>query len=107
MGLDVGGCQSWIPPTSRTILTFNEPVDYMAWAVMILMRGKDITWAIGRVGPRKSGLFWELKQLELSKSCLGPMKLRLSWPNPSNGPSNGFSRIKNIPSGPYQSEVHR
>ena len=33
------------------ILTINEPVDYMARAVMILMRGKDITWAIGRVGP--------------------------------------------------------
>ena len=32
-------------------LTMNEPVDYMALAVMILMRGKDIMWAIGRVGP--------------------------------------------------------
>ena len=29
---------------------FDEPVDYMAWAFMILMRGKDITQAIGRVG---------------------------------------------------------
>jgi len=29
----------------------NEPVDYMGRAVMILMRGKDITRAIGRVGP--------------------------------------------------------
>jgi len=33
------------------ILTINEPVDYMARAVRILMRGKDITRAIGRVGP--------------------------------------------------------
>ena len=32
------------------IITINEPVDYMARAVMILMRGKDITRAIGRVG---------------------------------------------------------
>ena len=32
------------------ILTINQPVDYMARAFMILMRGKDITWAIGRVG---------------------------------------------------------
>ena len=31
-------------------LTINEPVDYMPQAVMILMRGKDITWAIGRGG---------------------------------------------------------
>ena len=34
------------------IITINEPVDYMAQAVIILMRGKDITRAIGRVGPR-------------------------------------------------------
>jgi hypothetical protein len=33
------------------IITINEPVDYMARAVMILMRGKDITWAIGRGRP--------------------------------------------------------
>ena len=32
------------------IITINEPVDYMARAVMILMLGKDIMWAIGRVG---------------------------------------------------------
>ena len=35
----------------QSLLTINEPVYYMARAVMILMRGKDITWAIGRVGP--------------------------------------------------------
>ena len=35
----------------RSIITINEPVDYMVWAVMILMPGKDITRAIGRVGP--------------------------------------------------------
>ena len=35
---------------ARKVVTINEPVDYMARAVMILMRGKDITWAIGRVG---------------------------------------------------------
>ena len=32
------------------LLTINEPVDYMARAVIILMRGKDIMRAIGRVG---------------------------------------------------------
>ena len=32
------------------IITINEPVDYMARAVMMLMRGKDIKRAIGRVG---------------------------------------------------------
>ena len=31
-------------------LNINEPVDYMARACMILMRGKNITQAIGRVG---------------------------------------------------------
>jgi len=40
------------------ILTINEPVDYMAQAVMILMRGKDITWAIGRVGHESQDFFW-------------------------------------------------
>ena len=30
------------------VITINEPVDYMAWALMILMRGKDIMRAIGR-----------------------------------------------------------
>ena len=36
----------------ETIITNNEPVDYMARAVMILMWGKDIARAIGRVGPK-------------------------------------------------------
>ena len=36
--------------SNNLILTINEPVDYMARAVMILMRGKDIKRAIGRVG---------------------------------------------------------
>ena len=35
----------------RGIIAINEPVDYMARAVMILMRGKDIMRAIGRGGP--------------------------------------------------------
>ena len=35
------------------ILTINEPIDYMARAVMILMRGKDIMRAIGRGRPWK------------------------------------------------------
>ena len=30
------------------VITINEPVDYMARAVMILMWGEDITRAIGR-----------------------------------------------------------
>ena len=35
---------------SWNFITINEPVDYMAQAVMILLQGKDITRAIGRVG---------------------------------------------------------
>ena len=40
-------------PTKKVefLITINEPVDYMAQAVMILMRGKDILRAIGRAGP--------------------------------------------------------
>ena len=38
------------------MITFNEPVDYLARAVMILMQGKDIAQAIGRVGPWKSSV---------------------------------------------------
>ena len=36
------------------MLTINEPVGYMARAVMVLMWGKDITRAIGRVGLKVS-----------------------------------------------------
>ena len=32
------------------VLTISQPVDYMAQAFMILIRGKDIMRAIGRVG---------------------------------------------------------
>ena len=35
---------------SPGIITINDPVDYMARAVIILMQGKDIMRAIGRVG---------------------------------------------------------
>ena len=35
----------------NVFILFNEPVDYMARAVLILMRAKDITRAIGRFGP--------------------------------------------------------
>ena len=38
-------------------ITIDEPVDYMARAVMILMWGKDIMRAIGRVGPQKVKTF--------------------------------------------------
>ena len=80
---------------------------YLALALMILKRGKDFTRAIGRVGPWKSRLFWALKQLEQSESCLGPKKLRLSWPNPSNGPSNVFAPQQNHKGqGPYNQQVH-
>ena len=39
-----------------------------------------------------------LAQTALASHMLfrGPKKFRLSWPNPSNGPCNGFARIKNI-----------
>ena len=40
-----------IIPGQCYIITINEPVDYMAWAVMILMAGKDIMLTIGRGGP--------------------------------------------------------
>ena len=54
------------------VITINEPVDYMERAVMILMRGKDITRAIGRVGLKV-------------EAVLGPEQARLStqpfqWP---------------------------
>ena len=37
--------------SNLSIITINELVDDIALAVMILMRGKDIMWAFGRVGP--------------------------------------------------------
>ena len=89
------------------LLTINEPVDYTARAVMILMRGKDITRAIERVGPWKSRLFWALKQLEQSEICLCPKKSRLSWHNPSNGPSNVLALHENHKGqAPYKKQVH-
>ena len=39
---------------------------YMARAIMILMRGKDITWAIGRVGLKV------LPVLDTNRTCEGP-----------------------------------
>ena len=42
---------SWYNERHWIIITINEPVDCMARAVMILMRGKDITRAIGKGGP--------------------------------------------------------
>ena len=57
------------------VITINEPVGYMARAVMILMRGKDITGSIGRGGPWKSSLFWALKSHERTfKPMLLPWK---------------------------------
>ena len=40
-------------PTQQNFnkLTINKPVDYKARAIMILMWGKDIMRAIGKVGP--------------------------------------------------------
>ena len=56
----------------RPIITINEPVDNMAQAVMILMRGKDITRAIGRGGPWKWSLFWALKLFKRQRVRFGP-----------------------------------
>ena len=42
--------KSKISAQQEQVITINEPVDYMAHAVMILMREKDITRVIGKVG---------------------------------------------------------
>jgi len=38
------------PQRTTCSITINQPADYMARAFMILMRSKDNTGAIGRVG---------------------------------------------------------
>jgi hypothetical protein len=45
---------------SSSVLTTNVPVVYMA-RDKDFDEGKSISRAIGRGGPRKSGLFWALK----------------------------------------------
>ena len=42
---------NWNTYFIENFITINEPVDYIAQAVMIFMRGKDITRAIGRGVP--------------------------------------------------------
>ena len=68
-------------------ITINEPVDYMAQAVMILMRGKDITKAIGRVGPWKSQLFWAQTALALLEQISGPKKVSTFMVQPYQWPA--------------------
>jgi len=43
----------------------------------------------------KVEIFWALKQLKQSERCLGSKKSRISWPNPSNCPSNFFGPQQN------------
>ena len=60
--------------------------------LMILMRGKDITWAIlPRLG-HESWDFFGPKQLLIRS---GPKKSWLSWPNPSIGSRNVFAPHQN------------
>ena len=73
--------------TFESVITINEPVDYMARAIMILMRGKDITQAIGRVGLKVEPVYFQ--------------------PNPSNGQSNVFALHQNHKGQvPYKKQVH-
>ena len=55
--------------------TINEPVDYMARAIMILMQGKDIMQAIERGGPCKSRRFWGLKWKRAQRVAIWPQKV--------------------------------
>ena len=62
---------------------------------MILMRGKDITWAIGRVGLKVSPVLGPNRTR--CRSCNFRAQNRLDFqPNPSNGLRNVFFRIKII-----------
>jgi len=60
-------------------------------ALMILMRGKDITWAIGRVGLKVSPVLGPNRTR--CRSCNFRAQNRL--PNPSNGPRNVFAPHQN------------
>ena len=75
------------------VVTIYGPMIYTAPYVMCLMGANPVpTWAIGRVGPRKSGLFWAMK----GRTFLGPETARAK--QELFGP-------KKVESG--QSEVHR
>ena len=77
-----------------TILTINEPVDYMARAIMSLMRRKDITQAIGRVG-LKVELVLGTEIAQATASVIWAQKRRDYQPNHSNGPSDVFALHQN------------
>jgi len=65
--------------------------------IMILMRGKDINWAIWRVGPWKSRFFWAQIALASLELFQGPKKSQLSLSNPSRGtPIMSLPRIITI-----------
>ena len=57
-------------------VTINEPVDYMARGVMILMRGKDIMRQLEGAGPENRDFFGAWNGNERSELPLGPKKSR-------------------------------
>jgi len=61
----------------------------MAWAVMILMWGKDITWAIGRVGLKVEPVLGP-EIARVTGSAIWAQNRRDFQPNPSSGPINVF-----------------
>jgi hypothetical protein len=63
---------------------------------MILMPENTFRGPLEGVSPENREFFGHSKGNERSECHLGPKMSRFSGPTPSNGPSNGFSRIKII-----------
>jgi hypothetical protein len=61
---------------------------------MILMRENPFQGPLEGVGPKSLDYFGPWNGNQRRKCHLRPKKSRLSGPAPSNGPINGFSRIK-------------
>ena len=76
------------------LITIFGPLIYTApYVGNVFDAGKSITRAIGREFSCSPSLFWALK--------FGPKQARAAAEAPSNGPRNGFARIK-INSTPFQ-----
>jgi len=86
----------WNLHNYKKILAIYGPMIYTALSVMFLMRANPLQGPLEGLGLESWDFFMVLKQLEQIESCSGPKKLRLSWPNSSNGLSNGFVQIRNI-----------
>ena len=81
--------------TQLKIVIFG-PMIYTAPYIMFLMRSNPLQGALEGLGHESRDFLGPLNSSSEARAVWAQKKSRLSWPNPSNGPSNGFAPIKHI-----------